>query len=437
MKITVLGTGYVGLVTGAGLANFGWEVTCADIDENKIKMLKKRKIQIYELGLQALIEQELNAERLYFTCDIKESVKKADVIFICTGTPSNKEGFVDLSYVYSTIEVIANFSNNTKLIVLKSTVPVGTTRNLLEYLRENSHNNKSIKIAYNPEFLREGSAVNDFLHPERLIVGAEDKEAVEILKEIYYPLINDGVPFIVTSFESAELIKYSANSFLALKLTFINEVANLCEKINVDILEVVRGIGLDSRIGNSFLNPGPGYGGSCLQKDTKSFTTLARKYGSSLNLLEATIKANEKQKALMVGKVRRMLGGEITGKKIGFLGLAFKAETDDVRESPALKIIKELIKSGATVKAFDPHAMNNANVALGNRIVYCRNVYDAAEGSDILVIATDWNQFRRLDLDKIKRLMKEPKIADLRNTLDPNIVLKKGFIYEGVGRMHK
>jgi UDPglucose 6-dehydrogenase len=432
MKIAIVGTGYVGLVTGAGLADFGWNVTCIDKEKGKIERLKNGEPYFYEQGLEALIKKNMEEGRLSFTNDAVEAIKNSDVVFIAVGTPSNEDGSTDLSQVYEAAKTIAKSLKGYKLIVLKSTVPIGTTKNLLEFIKASTDNN--FDIAFNPEFLREGSAVYDFFHPDRVIIGAETPKAIEILKSIYRPLYLIQTPFLITDIETAELIKYAANSFLAMKITFINEIANLCEKVGADVNGVAKALGLDGRIGPKFLHPGPGYGGSCFPKDTKSIAFSARKYGSPLTLVEATIQANERQRDIMVAKIEKMLGGSLKDKIVGVLGLSFKPETDDIREAPSLKIIENLLKKRALVKAFDPKAMNNTRKMLGDKIEYCNNEYEVATNANILVIVTEWNQFRTLDLDKLRVVMKEPKIADFRNLLDPKLVKEKGFVYEGVGR---
>jgi len=434
MKLAIIGTGYVGLVTGAGLADFGWDVTCVDIDKKKIEELKKGKMPFYESGLEPLVKKNLMENRLSFTYNVSESIKNSDVIFIAVGTPSKEDGSTDLSQVYDAAKIIANSINSYKLVVLKSTVPIGTTRKIYRFITEASNIKNNFDIAFNPEFLREGSAVHDFFHPDRVVVGTEKPSAFEMLKEIYRPLYLVQTPFVFTEIEAAELIKYAANSFLAIKITFINEIANLCENVGADVYDVLKALGLDGRIGPKFLHPGPGYGGSCFPKDTKSFVVTARGYGSPLTLVEATIRANEEHKNRMVKKVERMLGGKLKGKIVGILGLAFKPETDDMRESPTITIIEKLLEKGADIKAYDPQAMENAKKIFGEKIEYCNNEYEVAKDSNILVIATEWNQFRALDLEKVKNLMKEPIIADLRNVLDLKMAKDNGFIYEGVGR---
>ena len=434
MKLAIIGTGYVGLVTGVGFADFGWNVTCVDIDKKKIEELKKGKMPFYEQGLEPLVKKNLMENRLSFTYNVSESIKNSDVIFIAVGTPSKSDDSTDLTQVYDATKIIANSINSYKLVVIKSTVPIGTTRKIYKFIQEISRNKSFFDIAFNPEFLREGSAVHDFFHPDRVIVGAEKSNAFEMLKEIYRPLYLIQTPFLFTNIETAELIKYAANSFLAMKVTFINEIADLCEKVGADVHDVSRALGLDGRIGPKFLHPGPGYGGSCFPKDTKSFAFTSRKCGSPLTLVETTIRANEEHKNRMVKKIERMLEGKLKSKIVGILGLAFKPETDDMRESPTITIIEKLLEKGAIIKAYDPRAMENAREIFGEKIEYCDNEYEVAKDSNILVIATEWNQFRALNLEKIKSLMKEPKIADLRNVLDSKMAKDYGFIYEGVGR---
>lgn len=432
MRIAIIGSGYVGLTTGAGLADFGWNVICVDKDREKIGKLINGKIPFYEQGLEALIIKNIQEERLFFTDNLNKAVNNSDVIFIAVGTPPNEDGSTNLSQIYEVTLTIAGLIDDYKLIVVKSTVPVGTTRSLQGFIKK--LNNCNFDIAFNPEFLREGSAVYDFFHPDRVVIGAEESKAIEILESIYRPLYPIQTPFIKTNIETAEIIKYAANSFLAMKVTFINEIANFCERVGADVNDVVKALGLDGRIGPKFLHPGPGYGGSCFPKDTKSIVFSSSQYGCLLTLVEATIKANERQKNFMLNKIERMVGGDLRGKVIGLLGLAFKAETDDVRESPSLKIVEGLLDKGALVKAFDPKAMENTRKVLGNKIEYCNNEYEAAINSDVLVIATEWSQFSALDLDRIRKVVKEAKIMDLRNLLDPKLVKERGFMYEGVGR---
>lgn len=434
MKIAIIGTGYVGLTTGTGLADFGWNVTCVDIDKKRIRNLQQGVIPIYEMGLKELIEKNVREKRLLFTTDIEDTIKSTDVIFVAVGTPSNDNGSADLSQVWAVANEIGSFINGYKIVAIKSTVLIGTTRKVYNIIKDKSAGKHQFDIVFNPEFLREGTAVQDFFHPDRVVIGTESKKAKEIMEDIYRPLYLIQTPFIFTNIETAEMIKYAANSFLAMKITFINEVANLCEKVGADIHDVAKALGMDKRIGPKFLHPGPGYGGSCFPKDTKAFAYIAKQYGSRLSLVEATIKANEKQKLRMVKKIKKLVGGSLGGKIVSILGLAFKQNTDDMRDSPAITIINGLLKEGAIVKAYDPQAMDNSKKIFGDKIGYCYNEYEAAKEADVLAIVTEWNQFRGLDLQRIKKIMRRSVIVDLRNVLDPEEVKEKGFIYEGVGR---
>jgi len=437
VKISVIGTGYVGLTTGTGLADFGWDVTCVDIDKERTRNLQQGIIPIYERGLKELVEKNVKEKRLSFTTDVKRAIEETDVIFIAVGTPPNHDGSADLSQVWKVANEIGDFINKYKVIVIKSTISIGTTRKVYDMIKNKTKGKYKFDVVFNPEFLREGSAVQDFFHPDRVVIGVESEEAKEIMKDIYRPLYLLQTPFIFTNIETAEMmemIKYAANSFLAMKITFINEVANFCEKVDADVHDVAKALGMDGRISQKFLHPGPGYGGSCFPKDTQSFAYIAKQYDSPLSLIEATIEANEKQKLLMVNKIERLVGGDLESKMVAILGLAFKQNTDDMRDSPAIAIINKLLEDVARVKVYDPQAINNAKKIFGNRIEYCRDEYEAARDADILVIVTDWNQFRGLDLERIKNLMRKPAIADLRNVLDAKKVKEKGFIYEGVGR---
>ncbi len=432
VNITVIGSGYVGLTLGIGLSDFGWNVTCVDIDEERIKKLNNGIIPIFEEGLNEIVKRNLSERRLHFSTNLKEAVRGSSVIFIAVGTPSRDDGFTDLTQVWKVTDDLGKLIDEYKVIVVKSTVPIGTTGKIYNRIRELT--NTDFDIVFNPEFLREGNAIHDFFHPDRVVIGTESEKSLDVMKEIYRPIYLLQTPFVFTNIETAEMIKYAANSFLAMKITFINEIANLCEKVGADVHDVARALGMDGRIGPKFLHAGPGYGGSCFPKDTNAFSYSAREFGSPLSLVEATIKANDKQKLFMVDKIRRMAGGSLKGKNIGILGLAFKQNTDDMRDSPAITIINKLLNEGAVVKAYDPEAMKNARKIFGERIILCKNEYDAAKDADLLVILTEWNQFRALDLDKLRLLMKTHAIADLRNVLEPMVVKEKGFTYEGVGR---
>jgi len=432
MHIAVIGTGYVGLVTGACFAEFGVEVTCVDVDESKIERLNNGIIPIYEPGLDKIVEKNSKANRLHFTTDIKSAVEQALVVFLAVGTPPKEDGSPDMSYYRQAAKDIAGAMNGYKVLVTKSTVPVGTGKWLREFVAENLKTKTNFGVASNPEFLREGAAIEDFMRPDRVVIGSNEEDAIAIMKDLYRPLYLIETPIVITSLEAAELIKYAANAFLATKITFINEVANLCDAIGCDVHDVARGIGMDNRIGRKFLHPGPGYGGSCFPKDTRALTTVADKFGVETLIVDAVIEANERQRQAMIPKIEKLIGG-FSGKKIGVLGLSFKPETDDMRESPAIDIIKEIQARGATVKAFDPVAMEEAKHCLPD-IEYATDEYDAIEGADALVFITEWNQFRALDMEKVKSLLKSPKIADLRNIYEPEDMREMGFEYVGVGR---
>jgi len=433
MHIAVIGTGYVGLVTGACFAEFGVEVTCVDIDEGKINRLNQGIIPIYEPGLDKIVEKNIAAGRLHFTTDIKAAVEQALVIFLAVGTPPKDDGSPDMSFYQSAAKSIAESMNGYKVLVTKSTVPVGTGKWLREFIKENQNTQTNFGVASNPEFLREGAAIEDFMRPDRVVIGSNEEDAIAILKDLYRPLYLIETPIVITSLESAELIKYAANAFLATKISFINEIANLCDAIGCDVHDVARGMGMDNRIGRKFLHPGPGYGGSCFPKDTRALTTVADQFGVETLIVDAVIEANERQREAMIPKIEKLLGGDLNGKQICVLGLSFKPETDDMRESPATDIINELVKRGAKVKAFDPVAMEEAKHSLPD-IEYATDEFDAIEGADVLVFLTEWNQFRALDMEKVKRLLKSPKIADLRNIYEPSDMREMGFEYVGVGR---
>ncbi|HET7453434.1 MAG TPA: UDP-glucose/GDP-mannose dehydrogenase family protein [Thermoanaerobaculia bacterium] len=431
MNICMVGTGYVGLVTGTCLADFGMNVTCVDVDEAKIEALQRGHIPIYEPGLEELVAKNERAGRLTFSTDLKSAIESSLAIFIAVGTPALPDGSADLSYVRQVARSIADHANGYKIVVTKSTVPTGTGKMIEEILkaRNGSH---EFSVVSNPEFLREGSAVADFLRPDRVVIGTRDERPVGIMKEIYSPLYLLETPFIVTDVESAEMIKYASNGFLSVKISFINEIAELCELVGADVHAVARGMGLDKRIGPKFLHPGPGFGGSCFPKDTQAAADLARRLGARFEIIEAAITANEKTKARMIGKIEAA-AGPLEGKTIGVLGISFKPATDDIRESASVRIIQDLQARGASVRAFDPAAMENAQKALAG-VVYGRDAYDCAAGCDALVLATEWNEFRALDFAKLEKAMRGRVLVDLRNVYEPEEVRDLGWTYTGVGR---
>ncbi|HVR37988.1 MAG TPA: UDP-glucose/GDP-mannose dehydrogenase family protein [Thermoanaerobaculia bacterium] len=432
MDIAVIGAGYVGLVTGAGLADFGNDVVCVDVDINKIEGLKRGVIPIYEPGLDVLVSKNVNEGRLRFTNDLVEAISGARAIFIAVGTPPKPDGSADLQYVDSVAHSIAQHMNGPKLVITKSTVPVGTGRRI-EKIIESYNNGHKASIVSNPEFLREGSAIEDFMKPDRVVIGASDTESAELMKEVYAALHSLETPFVVTNVESSELIKYAANGFLAVKITFINEIALLCEQVGADVNDVAVGMGLDERIGRRFLQAGPGYGGSCFPKDTLALADIARRNDADFRIIETVVRVNDEIKQRMVTKIVDALGGDVSGKTIGMLGLAFKPETDDMRDSPTIPIIKGLQALGATIHAYDPQATENAKAIFEN-VQYCEDAYRTAEGADALVIATEWNVFRALDLQRIRKALRQPVVIDLRNVYDPQRMKAEHFQYFSVGR---
>lgn len=440
MNIAIVGTGYVGLVTGVCFAEFGVHVACVDRDEKRIATLAKGEVPIYEPQLREMLQRNLQTGRIHFTTDTPRAAKQSLVIFIAVGTPSKDDGSANLCYVEEVAQTIARNLNGYKVIVTKSTVPVGTGRRIQQIIcKENGKGLVGVfDIASNPEFLREGSAIEDFLRPNRVVIGADSPQAVAILQDLYRPLYLIETPFVVTSVEAAEMIKYASNSFLAMKIGFMNELANLCEGLGVDVHMVAKGMGLDQRIGPKFLHPGPGFGGSCFPKDTRALAQIARDRGCPMRLVEAVVEVNERQKLRMVDKIVAALGGSVKahsleGSIVAVLGLAFKPNTDDVREAPSLVIIRELQRRGAEVQAYDPAAMKSAQLVLPG-VDYRPDAYSAAAGADALVLITEWNQFRNLDLEKIKGLMRRPILLDLRNVCEPEKARSLGFKYYGVGR---
>lgn len=432
MHITIIGTGYVGLVTGACFSEFGVFVTCVDKDKNKIESLKHGIIPFYEPGLEELVKRNFKQGRLKFTTDIGEAVEESLVIFIAVGTPPRGDGSADLSYVDEVAKEIASHIKNYKVIVTKSTVPVGTGERIRKIISQNLKEEVNFDIVSNPEFLREGAAIDDFMRPNRVVIGAKTEQAVAIMKDLYRPLNLIETPFVITNIETAELIKYASNSFLATKISFINEMAILCEKVGADVNVVAKGMGLDGRIGPKFLHAGPGFGGSCFPKDTKALLKIAAQHNVKLNIVDAAIKANENQLLHVTEKIKGAFD-DIKAKTIAILGLSFKPNTDDIREAPAISIIQSLLKEGANIRAYDPVAMENTKMVFPD-ITYCSDAYDACKGADAVVIVTEWNQFRNLDLGKLFSLLKQPYFFDLRNIYDPTKMKGMGFRYYSVGR---
>jgi UDPglucose 6-dehydrogenase len=432
MHIAVIGSGYVGLVTGACFAEFGVDVTCVDIDEQKIKRLSDGVIPIYEPGLEQLVMKNVHAGRLRFTTDIKTAVEEALVIFLAVGTPPLEDGSADLQHVEAVGKSIAKYMNGYKVIVTKSTVPIGTGERLRKLIRENQVIKTNFGIVSNPEFLREGAAIDDFMRPDRVVIGSSDEEAIAIMRDLYRPLFLIETPFVITSLESAELSKYAANAFLATKISFINEIANLCDNIGCDVHDVARAMGMDRRIGNKFLHPGPGFGGSCFPKDTRALASVAREYGATSTIVDSVIAVNARQREQMIKKIEALVG-EVDGKSITVLGLSFKPETDDMREAPAVDIIRSLVEKGASVTAYDPVSMDEAR-KLMPELKFAQDEYTAVRGADALIFVTEWNQFRALNMERIRGLMKSPKVADLRNIYEPSAMREMGFDYIGVGR---
>ena len=433
MQIAMVGTGYVGLVSGACFSEFGVDVVCVDKDESKIEALTRGEIPIYEPGLDVLVDKSVAAGRLSFTSDLAGAVRASDAVFIAVGTPSRRgDGHADLSYVYAAAEEIAAAMDGYTVVVTKSTVPVGTGHEVHRIIRK-ARPDADFDVASNPEFLREGSAINDFMRPDRVVIGTESDRAVQVLRELYRPLFLLETPIIFTSLETAELTKYAANTFLATKITFINEIANLCEKVGANVQDVARGIGLDGRIGGKFLHAGPGYGGSCFPKDTLALVQTARDAGSPIQIVETVVAVNEARKSGMVEKIEAACDGSVKGKTIAVLGLTFKPNTDDMRDSPSLEIVPGLLRKGASVRAFDPQGMAEAKTMLDG-VVWCENSYQTMEGADAVAIITEWNEFRALDLNRVKSLLKQPVMVDLRNIYDPIEMAQEGFVYVSIGR---
>ena len=434
MNITMIGTGYVGLVSGAGLADFGMTVICVDKDQERIQKLHKGEIPFFEPGLEELVQRNVKNGRLSFDSNLKTAVDRSLVIFVAVGTPGNGQGYTDLSQVEEVAKSLGEIIDDYKVLVIKSTVPVGTNNWFKNIVQKKIKKVINIDIVSNPEFLREGSAIEDFMRPDRVVIGADSTRALAIMKDIYRSLYLIETPFVFTNLETAELIKYASNAFLATKISFINEVANICEKVGADVHQVAKAMGLDKRIGSKFLHPGPGFGGSCFPKDTHAFAYLGKKVGSPVSIVESVIKVNQNQRGVMVEKIEKAVG-PLEGKMIGILGLAFKPNTSDVRESPAIDIIQALLQKGAKVKAYDPEGIDEFKKAVNSiNLTYGIDAYSVVKGVDGLVILTEWNEFRNLDLKEVKKLMAQPLIVDLRNIYEPERMAELGYHYIGVGR---
>lgn len=431
-KITIIGTGYVGLVSGAGLAEFGHEVSCLDIDENKINNLNSGKIPIYEPGLDNLVRKNVQDNRLSFSSEIEKNIIESNIIFIAVGTPQDENGKADLRAVKSVVDLVANHISDYKIICTKSTVPVGTGK-WIESIIKSKNSDVEFDYVSNPEFLREGAAVNDFLSPDRVIIGSRTEKAFKEMKEVYRPLYINETPIMDTSVETAEMIKYASNSFLALKISYINEIANLCEEVGADVHQVAKAMGQDGRISSKFLHPGPGFGGSCFPKDIEALYALGKEKNIELNTIDATIKTNKNQKKRILNKLLRLLNNQVTGKKIAVLGLSFKPNTDDIRESPSLYIVSELSKLGAVVDAYDPVAIENFK-SIHQNINYSNTWKDCVKDADACIVLTEWNEFRGMDLNELKSLLKTPVVIDAKNIFSVEKLKLLDFDYDNVGR---
>jgi UDPglucose 6-dehydrogenase len=433
MHVTMIGTGYVGLVSGACFSEFGHTVTCVDKDAGKIEALQAGRIPIFEPGLEKLVQSNVAAGRLFFTTDLKQPVADADAVFIAVGTPSRRgDGHADLTYVYAAAAEVAEALDGYTVIVTKSTVPVGTGTEVQKVVSE-TRPDAEFDVASNPEFLREGAAISDFMRPDRVVVGTDSERARDVMRELYRSLFLNETPVMFTARQTAELIKYAANAFLATKITFINEIANLCEQVDADVQDVARGIGLDGRIGSKFLHAGPGYGGSCFPKDTLALLRTAEDLGQPMEIVKATVAVNDQRKKDMAQKVVDACGGSLKDKTVAVLGLTFKPNTDDMRDSPSLDIIPALIAAGATVRAYDPEGMDEARLLLDG-VEFCDGAYDTLPGADALAIVTEWNAFRALDMPRVKDLMQAPVLVDMRNIYDPEHMRGLGFKYISIGR---
>ena len=434
MRIAMVGTGYVGLVSGACFSEFGLDVICVDKDEKKIKDLNSGIIPIFEPGLDVLVRNNFQSGRLKFSTNLKKSIRESEVVFIAVGTPSRRgDGHADLTYVYDVAKEIAETIDSYKVIAMKSTVPVGTGREVQKIIQD-VNPNAEFDIVSNPEFLREGSAINDFMRPDRIVIGADSTKAKDVMRHLYKALYLIETPILFTNLETSEIIKYAANTFLATKITFINEISDLCENVGADIHDVSKGIGLDKRIGSKFLHPGPGYGGSCFPKDTLAFIKSAKEYNSPLRIVETVVDINNNRKSKMHERVINACNGSVNGKKIAILGLTFKPNTDDMRDSPALEIVNNLVNAGAKISAYDPGGMDEAKKIIKN-IKYCKNTYETVESASCLVIITEWNEFRSLDFVRIKKSMQSPVLVDLRNIYSPEDMKSYGFTYYSIGRL--
>lgn len=432
MRVTVVGTGYVGLVVGAGLSETGNDVICADVDAEKIAILNGGGIPIFEPGLEPLVSRNMKAERLRFTTDVGSAVEWAEVVMIAVGTPPDEDGSADLQHVLAVARTIGEHMNTPKVVITKSTVPVGTAKKVRKAIAECT--SVEFEVCSNPEFLKEGAAVDDFMKPDRIVVGVDSQKAADVVSELFAPFVRTGNPLIVMDVASAEITKYAANAMLATRISFMNEIAALCDEVGGDVSLVRSGMGGDVRIGPHFLFPGPGYGGSCFPKDVRALLQTGRENGLELEVISAVQSVNSKQKQLAFRKLQRMLGGDLSGRTIAVWGLAFKAQTDDMRESPAIELVQQLIEEGANVRAHDPEAIENARMIFGERVVYCEKPYDALIGADALAIMTEWLEFRTPDFSRMKSAMNNLVIVDARNLYDPNKMGQRGFSYVGIGR---
>lgn len=431
MKITVIGTGYVGLVSGVCFAEFGFDVVCVDNNLAKVESLQRGEVPIYEPGLDKLMKKNMDAGRLTFSSSTKDSVKDADIIFVAVGTPSKEDGSANLDYVYSAVGELADTVNKDAVLVIKSTVPVGTTKSVKKFLQGRG---VEIDVAFNPEFLKEGAAIDDFMHPDRVILGVESEKAKKVLSQVYRPLYVFNVPIVFTNLETAELSKYSSNAFLAMKVTFINEIANLCEACGADVNDVALAMGLDKRIGDKFLQAGPGYGGSCFPKDTSALADFAKDFGVQMNLVKETISSNCARRERMVKKILSACDGNVDGKNVAVLGVTFKANTDDMRDSPSIEIVEALLKAGANIKVYDPSFSDQAKRIFKN-VSWEKNPYDCCNNVDVVLILTDWTEFRALDLKELRKRVRYPLLIDLRNIYSVDEVKASGFLYCSVGRV--